>query len=412
MTTALTPAQVQVIAKINQGQNVFLTGQAGTGKSFVLKHLLQKFHEDPSISYGLTATTGAAATLVHGRTVHSFLGIGLGKKSATEMAYLTRTRKKKIYQQILQLHILIIDEISMMHDDLLQKIHDYLCILRNSEKPFGGIQMLLCGDLLQLPPIDGNYCIHAPIWKDADFHVIVLSDIHRQTNDLFRSILARARMGEITEEDIAILQTHCIGQCPPHIQPTRLFPLNRDVLFTNEIAYERVKAKTAATMTYMAMYSGAKGKAWGDSMGIPETLELCVNAQVMVTVNIPQTPLINGSRGVITAVMPQRVQIQTVDGELHWITPHTLQDESEQRAQIRVIFMPLCLAWAISHHKSQGATLDAVELDLGPSVFAYGQGYTALSRCKTMENIKLLNISKKAFRAHPEMIQFYKNHME
>lgn len=404
----LTASQSAVIDKIIEGHNVFLTGQAGTGKSYVLKHLLANIATQTSLRPGVTATTGAAAVLIQGQTLHSFLGIGLGKKSATELAAYVSRNRPDICACLWMLNILIIDEVSMLDHDLFQKISDYLGILRRSSKPFGGIQLVLCGDLLQLPPVDGEYCIRAPVWKEANFQVIVLKDVHRQKEDRFLDLLAKARVGNMTQDDVNVLLEHCKGTFPSDIKPTKLFALKRDVQFINELEYERAKLKTSRVETYITVYSNTKSKGWAESIGIPQMIELCIGAQVMVTMNIEQPTLINGTRGVVTQLTKDFVEIKKVDGRFDIVKMYTLRDESDMTK--KVSFMPLCLAWAITHHKSQGATLDAVELDLGSSIFAYGQAYTALSRCKTMEHIRLTNISPKAFRAHPEIIQFYQDH--
>ncbi len=405
----LTASQDQVIDLVTEGQNVFLTGQAGTGKSYVLKHLLKKAIHELYLQHGLTATTGAAAVLIEGQTLHSFLGIGLGKKSATELAFYTRKRKPDVYTRLRTLQLLVIDEVSMLDDGLFQKISEYLCILRDNVKPFGGVQLVLCGDLLQLPPIDGTYCIKAPVWNEANFKVVVLTEVHRQNDSLFLDLLGKARIGNISQEDVEVLLANCTGNFPEDIKPTRLFALKRDVQFINELEYERAKLKTSSVHTYPTSYNNLRSKAWAESMGIPSTLELCVGAQVMVTMNIEHPNLINGTRGIITHLNKDYVEIKTVDGYHQHVKMYTLTDDND--ISIKVSFIPLCLAWAITHHKCQGATLDAVELDLGSSIFAYGQAYTALSRCKTMEYIRLVNISSKAFRAHPEIIDFYKQHL-
>jgi ATP-dependent DNA helicase PIF1 len=270
--------------------------------------------------------------------------------------------------------------------------------------------VLLCGDLLQLPPVEGDYCIHAPIWESAKFQVMVLQDVHRQKDNLFLNILAKARMGEISQEDVEFLKKRCLGQCPPYIKPTKLYALKKDVQFVNDIEYERVLSKTPVVRSYTTMYSGTKGKTWADGIGIPEVIEIAVGSQVMVTMNIEFPALINGTRGVVTQVSAHTVEIKTLSGEVRTIEMYTLRNENEHGTNLCVRFMPLCFAWAITHHKSQGATLDAVELELGRSVFAPGQAYTALSRCKSMENISLMSISARAFRAHPEIKKFYEKH--
>jgi ATP-dependent DNA helicase PIF1 len=186
----------------------------------------------------------------------------------------------------------------MLDDGLFQKISDYLCIIRDCIKPFGGVQMVLCGDLLQLPPIDGTYCIKAPIWSQSNIQVVVLTEVHRQKDPLFLELLAKARVGDIAQADIETL-------------------VKKDVQFINELEYERAKLKTTSVQTYHTSYhNNLKSKVWAESMGILGALELCVGAQVMVTMNIDHPSLINGTRGIVTQLGKDFVEIKTVDGQL------------------------------------------------------------------------------------------------
>ena len=183
---------------VKSGKNIFLSGSAGTGKSFTLRKIVQ-YANDANIPYGVTATTGLASLLVGGKTIHSFLGIGLAKKNVKDLIMIAK-RTPKLIKKLKELRLLLIDEISMMNAELLDKINEFLCGIRGVSRPFGGIQIVLCGDLCQLPPVDGSYCFEAKCWKDADIRTVVLTQCHRQAEDVeFVNILQELRFGMCTK---------------------------------------------------------------------------------------------------------------------------------------------------------------------------------------------------------------------
>lgn len=406
----LSPEQKRVIELIRKRENVFLTGQAGTGKTTTI-HEVRNYARQIEINYGITAMTGCAAILIRGRTLHSFLGIGLGTRSANALATYTITRNKPLYERIMSLHLLVIDEISMMDAELFTKISEYLRIIRGVHKPFGGIQILLCGDFAQLPPVNGDFCFESPIWSQMNLHTVMLSFQFRQEHDTsFQSMLQRCRLGECTFEDVQMLKKQKENVFTDGITPTRLYPKNRNVDQLNETELAKVLVEGKEKHRYKIQYFPynlplTQLQSYASGAGIAEELVLCEGAQVIVTSNISDT-IVNGTRGKVIALNKTAVTIRTLDGSDETIVLTTISPYEDHKHD-KITYMPLRLGYAISIHKSQGMTLDAVEMDLGSDIFEYGQAYVALSRAKSLENIRIKNVKASSFQMHPKVREFY-----
>ena len=388
---------------IQSGKNVVVTGPAGTGKSYTLKKII-----DWAIikrkNFGITASTGLSAFLIGGRTIHSFLGIGLGKKPVEEIAMSVKYSNKPVYNTLCNLDMLFIDEISMIDKDLLDYISNYLSCIRECDKPFGGIQVVLSGDFCQLPPVDGQFCFLSNVWKTGNFETIVLEELVRQNTDMaFQSILQEARYGICSPSTLVTLKKLQKTEFDNGIVPTRLFSKNVNVDTINLNELQKLKQSGETSIIYKTTTKG--GNSW--CKHIPTEIELCIGAQVMCTANITGTELVNGTRGVVLAMTPQDVTLKLVNGSITVIP--FINMTCEDNKKLSVIYMPLKLAYALTIHKSQGMTLDAIELDIGGSIFEYGQAYVALSRAKTLESIKILSVKASSFKTHPLVCKFYEN---
>jgi len=404
-TAGLSKSQVEALALVQSGANVFLTGPAGTGKSTVLRAITQ-WAADNEIEYGVTAMTGCAALLLGGRTLHSFLGIGLARESAKELAWITGIRFKARIGVLNKLQLLIIDEISMCSAELFSKVSEYLGIIRRCrDAPFGGLQVLVVGDYAQLPPINASYAFASAAWEKLAPVMVNMTHNFRQADDaIFQDLLGRARFGLVTEDDIRLLAACSETTFENGIVPTKLYALNRDVDRINKVEME---ALCQPQVSYRARCKKKLQKAVG-TLGIPEEVTLCLGAQVMITANVDQDRgLVNGTRGVIIGLQLSSVVICVNSGDVVVLGYHesTIGDTASEQELVQ--YMPLKLAWAISHHKSQGATLDAVELDLGRSIFENGQAYTALSRARNLASIRVVNIDRASFKTDPEVKKFY-----
>lgn len=403
----LNEKQKSAVEAIVRGENVFLTGPAGTGKSFTLKEVLRACTHRSKVA--VTATTGSAAHLIGGRTVHSFLGIGLGTASAHGLATNTRTKNKKLYKKLSELTLLVIEEISMMDAALLVKISDYLSIIRNSSKPFGGVQVLFIGDFCQLPPVgkgrDPQFCFKSPLWAQLNLKVVHLTDsIRHQSDPLLQQVLEAVRWGKCTEEIQKIILSFDFDSST--VKPTRLYPVNIDVDKINEAEINRLIDQGIESHVYDTLYQGATAKRWSDSNKVPEQVKVCVGAQVVVTWNVNQAiGIVNGTRGVVTSIKNDSVRIQLKDRSEYDVAFVTVKDDFNSS----VTYMPLRLAYALTIHRCQGMTLDCVEVDLGDTIFEYGQAYTALSRVRDSKSIRVIQLSMKSFKCHHEVIDFYKS---
>jgi ATP-dependent DNA helicase PIF1 len=406
----MNPLQQAVLEVVKKGNNVFVTGPAGCGKSYVIENIV-RYALSNEQRFGVTATSAAAAILIGGRTIHSFLGIGLARKDASSLADVTFRKAKHIVKRLRSLQLLIIDEISMMSDELFDKIDAYLRIIRQQDHPFGGVQLVLSGDFAQLPPVEGDFCFHSRAWESACLEIHYLSINMRQINDLiFQSLLSRAREGMLSPEDHDMLLSLKTTIFPPHIVPTRLYSKRVDVESINKKCIDLLIKKGASVVTFQTQYACEKSKQWANSQRILDKVDICEGAQVVITWNIDvDNNIVNGTRGVVTRIGATHVVVKVVDGSHHIVEMRRHEDEDNK--SLWVYYLPVEPAYAVTCHRAQGMTLDAVEIDVGTSIFEYGQAYVALSRARSLNAVKILDVTKKAFRMHPDVKKFYKDYL-
>ena len=438
----LTNEQLSVINLLLQDENVFLTGGGGVGKSYLLsaiytelpglKHRLSKKKNPELVSklprIQMCALTGCAALLLghKAKTLHSWAGIGLGKESVSEL-YVKISRNRKAKRNWLCTDLLIIDEISMMTADLFDKLDSLGKKIRSNKKPFGGIQLLLVGDFFQLPPVTKGddsvkFAFESEAWPTTITSSVELTIIQRQKDEAFQKILKEARTGALSKESVKVLNERQGREWKENkIRPTLLFPRRAEVDMINDT---NLKALQGRKYTYKAriVHDGKapdgftetdeafqKALAVFDSgASYSKELVLMLDAQVMLIANTnPNEGLVNGSRGVVTGFCSysELPIVEFVNGAKKTIGSHTwpIEDyEFVSRSQI-----PLQLAFAVTTHKSQGATLDSALVDIGSGIFEYGQAYVALSRVRSLEALYVHDFDKTAFRAHPKVKEFY-----
>jgi len=407
----LNTEQQNALDAFMKGDNIFLTGPAGTGKSVTLNKIID-FCISKNIKYGVTATTGTAAFLIGGKTLHSYLGIGLAKESAKEIYEYVRYKLKHTADKLRDISVLIIDEISMLEGELYEKISKYLSYIRRDPKPFGGLHIVITGDFCQLEPVSGTYCFKSEEWTRSALKTIYLHKLVRQDGDLeFQNMLSQLRYGKCTEKTyqrLLQLKNTEFGE----IKPTMLYPKNYNVDIINKKEYEKLIESGVQKNTYKLILpplakNRDKATKWITSLEIPESVELCIGAQVVVLANINQDAgIVNGTRGKIIDLKPKSVIIKRVDDSCYEIEYH--KTISSEDPNIYVSFMPLKLAYALTIHRSQGITLDAVEIDIGSNIFAAGQAYTALSRAQSLKSVKIKAVAKNSFIIRPEVLELYK----
>lgn len=398
--------QDEALKILRTGTNVFLTGSPGSGKTHTVRAYIDwlRSHQiEPSI----TASTGVAATHVHGMTLHAWSGIGiLDRFSPYDIDQIAS--KEPVAKRIQKTSILIIDEISMLSGTVLDAVDAVCRQVRGSDRAFGGIQVVMVGDFFQLPPVGKmgsttTFAFQSQAWHDLNPITCYLTEQHRQDDRTFLSLLGAIRSGTFAEDEAELLQdrfTH-IDRVPNDIP--RLYTHNADVDKLNDT---QLAALHGNTHTYLMESQGKANLIEGLKRGClsPERLSLKEGAVVMCTKNNAALGYVNGTLGKIVGFAAEGDYpiIETLDDRRITITPvdWVVEDEGKIRASISQI--PLRLAWAITIHKSQGQSLDAAAMDLSRA-FEYGQGYVALSRVRTLEGLHLLGWSPQASMVHPEV---------
>uniref|UniRef100_A0A4W3GQR2 ATP-dependent DNA helicase PIF1 n=1 Tax=Callorhinchus milii TaxID=7868 RepID=A0A4W3GQR2_CALMI len=405
----LSKEQSHVLRTVLCGKNVFFTGSAGTGKSFLLKRIVGAL---PPKSTYTTASTGVAACHIGGTTLHSFAGIGSGKAPMQQCVELAQ--RPGVLQHWQNCKHLIIDEISMVNGEFFDKLEAVARIVRKSIEPFGGIQLIVCGDFLQLPPVirtneKKTFCFQAKSWRKCIHLNIELTEVRRQTDKAFIAILQAIRIGRCTEEVAAQLiktASHKIDQ--DGILATRLCTHKDDVELTNERRLQHLPGKVH---TFNASDSDPMlVQTLNAQCPAGQTLELKKGAQVMLTKNLDvQRGMVNGARGVVLGFESENKalpQVRFLCGVTETIKPERWTIKASSGIYLTRQQLPLRLAWAISIHKSQGMSLDCVEISLA-RVFESGQAYVALSRARSLEGLRVMDFDPKVVRANPDVLQFY-----
>ena len=408
----LTHKQSLALKYMIEGKNVFLTGMGGVGKS----KLLNLFKERcPTRNIGITSTTGVSALQLNGKTLHSFTGIGLGTGSIASLSTkINNTNYLK--KRWLTLQTLVIDEISMLSPDLFDKLDEIARIVRFNDKPFGGIQLILSGDFLQLPAIDtAKFCFQGERWDDCIDYTIYLTDIFRQDDKEFQYHLNNIRLGRLEEDTVKYLEKHINADISNDIgiRPTKLYALNNSVDSINNKELKKLKSEEIYSYDREIIIYNKKNNDHKEKMikycTAPDVLNLAVGAQEMLIKNLDlEQGLCNGSRGIVTNFICDLPEVKFVNGEIRVIEHNTWVYEQDDIKIGEIVQIPLKLAWATSIHKSQGSTLDCVEIDLS-NIFEYGQAYVALSRVKSSNGLSITGLDVNKIRAHPIAVEYYTN---
>lgn len=391
---------------LQSGQNVFLTGSAGTGKTFVLNRFI-RYLRDRNIRVAVTASTGIAATHLNGQTIHSWAGLGI-KDSFNYDDFERMAKKKYLKEHFEKTHVLIIDEVSMLHRSQLNMVNDVLKHFRKSMDPFGGIQVVLCGDFFQLPPVtrvqepsSNRYSFMSDAWVEGQFNVAYLTQAFRQDeNDPLTDILDGIRSGEVTHDHRELLNEAQYAK--PEDEPVRIYTHNAHV---DEINNERLDQLGGYPETYSSETKGNERmiESLRKSVLAPDTLHLKEKARVMFVKNNNELGVVNGTTGTIESFDEESELpwVRTDAGKLIAVQHETWSVEDEGgKTLASVKQLPLRLAWAITVHKSQGMTVDTAEVDL-TNTFETGQGYVALSRVKSYDGLRLLGYNETAFAMDP-----------
>jgi ATP-dependent DNA helicase PIF1 len=414
------------------GKSIFITGPGGTGKSFLLENLHDYFKLRSKRKLAITAMTGCAAVLIgpFAKTLHSWAGIGLGRGDPEKIAEAVATDKRK-GPRWRKTDCLVIDEVSMMTPGLLELLDVVGRRARKCpDRPFGGIQMVFVGDFYQLPPVgSGGFAFDSPLWSRVVKDTFFLTEIVRQKDPIFQQILNEARIGELSAESYEILESRkTMDWKRKEIKPTLLFTKNNDV---NEINDGQMRKLPGEERVFTAETHVPPGMTRDIAQMLVEKLDkdapyevelrLKERAQVMLLKQhyeekedkdgkktlSPVHGLVNGSRGIVTGFSADGYPIvKFLNGRTITVRPATWSSDDEPNSLKREQ-IPLRVAYALTIHKAQGASLDSALVDVGPSTFECGQAYVALSRVRSLEALYIFEISKRAFRANPAVKAFY-----
>lgn len=405
-------------------ENLFITGYAGTGKSYILNKLKKRFKID------VTSTTGLAAVNVQGQTIHSWAGVGICNKPVEEVVekILKRASLKK---QILNCKILAIDEISMLDAKTFDYIDTVLRTLKDPAKPFGGIQVLLFGDFFQLPPVqkENGFCFESNCWHDLDLKTIFLEKIYRQTDEQFIKSLNNMRLNRLTDEDLRLFYDREVNYDTSDSDILHIFSTNREADSYNtrrfnavdsevykfpsidkihrkksEIEFDKAKPNEKLTkfdiMTWEMFDKCCKA---------PYVLELKKNCKVMLLKNLDfKKGLINGSTGTVLELEADNVLIQFDNGVEESIPKHVFEAYRDGEVVVSREQYPIRLAYGITIHKSQGMTLDKLIVDCN-RIFECGQAYVALSRIRSIDGLYLKSFNPKKVTVSEQVVRFYES---
>ena len=435
----LSKEQQLAFNKYVQGENIFITGPGGTGKSALIrsihKHAYSRFRD-----IHVTALTGCAAVLLNckAKTLHSWAHIGLGNGSIEQL--ITKIKKNKFAKTLWKsTEILVVDEVSMLSLKLLNVLNEIGKVIRGNQKPFGGIQVIFSGDFFQLPPVgDTNepdtqrFCFESDDWN-AVFHrdsQIQLKKIFRQTDDTYAAILNQIREGKIKRKSNDLLLQYVGRPLDANLvaEPTKLYPTRNkveNINLTKMLALEGDEKvfclkhlkdidMTKADRAIRAEFSDKDVQIELDFLSnnliCDKEMTIKVGAQVMCIINIQSDSgmeVCNGSQGIVTCFceITGNPKVKFNNGIERIMMRHIWA--SDKIPGLGVSQVPLILAWALTIHKSQGATMDAAEIDVGSGIFECGQTYVALSRVKTLNGLYLTSFDATRIRINKKVKEYY-----
>lgn len=423
----------EILKNIEDEKNIFITGGAGTGKSYTLNKVidyLDRHHSKKIVAK--TAMTGMASLQFEGggQTLHSLTGIGVYKNiddlKHIVNKYFFKTEKRYLLQEI---DILIVDEISMLRSDTLELIDALFKYVMQSTKPFGGKQVIFCGDFMQLPPIvkaedrlENFWAFQSPVWSALDFKVIYLTEVKRQDSKTFSNALNMIRAGVVNDSVDQFFFKSVKNKIPDDVESVKLLSTNEAVNTFNREKLNRVSVESEEK-TFMAKVWGMDEKLEStirrDSPAV-ERLQLRPGCQVMILVNSPTSGYVNGSMG---EFLEHNFIYDIEDNKIPVLVIRLFEDDRvvkvpmyqwtikipQGEADLVLAYFnqyPVKLAYAITIHKSQGMSIDYLEVDL-KKCFADHMAYVALSRAKNYEGLRVINWEPRAVKCNKAAFNFY-----
>lgn len=409
--------QKEALDILKMGKSVYLTGAAGSGKTYLLNQYIA-FLREHRIPVGITASTGIAATHMGGVTIHSWSGIGI-QDALSERDLADLTKRAYLRSRFAKTKVLIIDEISMLHSYRLDMVDLILRTFRNSDEPFGGMQIVMCGDFFQLPPVTkreqqslqpeakADFVTESAVWQEMKLVICYLDEQFRQDDRAFLSVLNDIRDNDVSETTVEYLSERLNKDTTGYTKPTRLFTHNADVDAINLAQLQELEGEEHE---YFMSSRGSFSviETLRRSCLAPEKLVLKVGAQVMFVKNNFEAGYVNGTLGEVISFDENGTPcIRTYEGSEIAVTPMVWEVKDPAAADTTlgaIAQLPLRLAWAITVHKSQGMSLDAAEIDLSRS-FTPGMGYVALSRVRSLSGLKLMGMNQMALTVNEQVLE-------
>ena len=439
----LSPEQEKAIAVFNEGSNMFLTGPGGTGKTALIKKIVDLCKTNGK-KVQVCALTGCAAVLLNcqAKTVHSWAGIGLANGPADLIVKRVITNKYKA-SAWKKIDVLIIDEVSMMSQKIFEILNSIGQKVRKDTRPFGGLQVIFSGDFYQLPPVareedqaDIAFCFESLDWPTTFPVVVQLKKIFRQTDETYTTILNQIRVGKLFKSSLEILTPHIGKPLPDTFVPTILLPRRRDAEMINARELEKLpsekKIYTLSKAEILPEQAKKQTKQPGqakqpqqepaisaeqhemeynflmNNIMADKEIVLKKGAQVMCIANIDMEssePIVNGSQGIIIDFVGNLPLVQFNSGARRTVGYHTWNSETYPSIGVKQI--PLIYAWAITIHKAQGVSLDMAQIDAGSNIFECGQTYVALSRIKSLQGLYLTAFNPQKIKVNKKVQAFY-----
>lgn len=409
---SLSKEQQSALEVLQSGENVFLTGGAGSGKSFVIREFMKNLSAK---EFPILASTGAAAVLLGGRTFHSFFGIGI-LEGGVEATFQRASRDVKLLKRISQVEGVIIDEISMIPGDALKLAESLARKAKDSELPWGGLRVIAVGDFGQLPPVTKqgqkrDWCFLTETWKKTNFLICELKHNQRIQDSDFLNVLAEVRDGKLTPKVIEFLENHTKHHDEDH-PGTRLFPRRDQSDLYNQ---KKLAEINEDEHVIPSIYLGDEKiiATLKKSAPIQEHLKIKIGCRVLFIKNDPQKRWVNGTRGIVTDFTQEAITVRKDFGEKlgREVKVEKFQFsilDADGNVKASVIQFPLILAYATTIHKSQGATLDELWCDLA-NLWEPGHAYVALSRLRESSGLHIVRWNPRSFIVDKEVEKFYRN---
>ncbi|MNJ91349.1 ATP-dependent RecD-like DNA helicase [compost metagenome] len=397
--------QADALELLRSGENVFLTGGAGSGKSFLIRQFMREL--DPK-EMPILASTGAAAVLLGGRTFHSFFGLGI-MDGGPDATFERASKDKRLMTRLRKVEGVIIDEISMIPGSALMIAEALSQKARESQLPWGGMRVICVGDFAQLPPVTQtgarDWCFLSDVWRMSGFQSVLLSHNQRVSDNHFLDVLSDVRHGLVPERVKEFLNDHMKVHDEDH-PGTRLFPRK---IHADSFNQKKLGEIPEDEVVIDSIYLGSEKhiQILMKSAPVPLKLVLKLGCRVMFLQNDPQKRWVNGTRGVVTDIEADKITVKKEGGREVQVdkSQFALQD-AEGNVMASVIQYPLTLAYATTIHKSQGATLDDLWCDLS-NLWEPGHAYVALSRLRSSEGLHLIGWNPRSIIVDPKVLDFY-----